>query len=187
MKTSRYSLILLLVLATNLCSSLSAQTGTIRGFVYEKDSGEPVIFTNVWVKGTQFGTSSDVNGYYCIPKLPSGNFILMTASLEFDTLETPFTIIENQIVTEKLLVNPQKKILPPTHTNVDINCQRTSTSILKISPEDIKKLPTIGGAKEISQYLKVLGCMGGNFGNERTTCPVLEQDRPKNKANIEVQ
>ena len=28
-----------------LTTALAAQTGTIRGFVYDKDSGEPVIFT----------------------------------------------------------------------------------------------------------------------------------------------
>ena len=38
-------------------------TGTIRGFVYDQDNGEPVIFTNVMLQGKSIGASTDVNGY----------------------------------------------------------------------------------------------------------------------------
>lgn len=40
-----------------------AQTGTIRGFVYDTKTGEPIIFTNVILKGTTIGAATDVNGY----------------------------------------------------------------------------------------------------------------------------
>ena len=53
-----------------------AQTGSIRGFVYDDSNGEPVIFTNVYLKGTSYGASTDVNGYYAITKVPPGNYIL---------------------------------------------------------------------------------------------------------------
>ncbi len=49
-----------------------AQTGTIRGFVYDKASGEPIIFTNVVLKGTTTGAATDVNGYFSITKVPVG-------------------------------------------------------------------------------------------------------------------
>ena len=55
-----------------------AQTGTIRGFVYEKESGEPVLFTNVYVEGGPedkiYGASTDVNGYFSITKVPPGEY-----------------------------------------------------------------------------------------------------------------
>ena len=46
--------------------SVFSQTGTVRGFVYDKASGEPVIFTNVVIKETMSGVSTDVNGFYQI-------------------------------------------------------------------------------------------------------------------------
>ncbi|MBK7947062.1 MAG: carboxypeptidase-like regulatory domain-containing protein [Flavobacteriales bacterium] len=49
-----------------LCSVGMAQTGTIRGFVYDKATGEPIIFTNVVLKGTTIGSATDVNGYFLI-------------------------------------------------------------------------------------------------------------------------
>ena len=32
-----------------------AQTGDIRGFVYEQETSEPAIYTSVYLKGTTFG------------------------------------------------------------------------------------------------------------------------------------
>ena len=38
-----------------------AQTGSVKGFVYDKTSGEPVAFTNVTVENTTIGVVTDVN------------------------------------------------------------------------------------------------------------------------------
>ena len=55
-------------------ASAFSQTATIRGFLYNKDNGEPIIFNNVYLKGTQFGGPTDVNGFYAISKIPEGNY-----------------------------------------------------------------------------------------------------------------
>src|SRR5688572_16754997 len=44
-------------------ASVFGQTGTVRGFVYSKETGEPVLFTPVFLEGTLFGTSTDHNGF----------------------------------------------------------------------------------------------------------------------------
>ncbi|MCC6182346.1 MAG: carboxypeptidase-like regulatory domain-containing protein, partial [Bacteroidia bacterium] len=41
-----------------------SQNGTVRGFVYNKANGEPVAFSNVYIKGTTIGTSTDLNGFF---------------------------------------------------------------------------------------------------------------------------
>ncbi|MBA3707117.1 MAG: carboxypeptidase-like regulatory domain-containing protein, partial [Bacteroidetes bacterium] len=62
------------IIAIFISVNASAQpsTGTVRGFVYLKESGEPVLFTNVVLKGTTIGQATDVNGYYSITKIPPG-------------------------------------------------------------------------------------------------------------------
>ena len=52
-------ILFLLILTTSLAYS---QNSNIRGFVYEKSSGEPVMFCNVILKGTTIGSSTDING-----------------------------------------------------------------------------------------------------------------------------
>ena len=46
------------------------QNGTLRGFVYDKESGEPVMFCNVVIETLFLGTSTDVNGFFNISNIP---------------------------------------------------------------------------------------------------------------------
>ncbi|HRD51885.1 MAG TPA: carboxypeptidase-like regulatory domain-containing protein, partial [Flavobacteriales bacterium] len=78
-----------------LCSF--AQTGTIRGFVYDKATGEPIIFTNVVLKGTTIGAATDVNGYFSITKVPVGPQTLRVTFLGYEDLEKAVTVGRDQI------------------------------------------------------------------------------------------
>ena len=51
-----FGLVFLILLSTHFYG----QTGTIRGTVYEKESGEPSFGTNVKIKGTGIGASTDI-------------------------------------------------------------------------------------------------------------------------------
>ena len=41
----------------------NAQKATIRGYIYDADNGQPVIYANVYLNGTTLGTTSDANGF----------------------------------------------------------------------------------------------------------------------------
>jgi hypothetical protein len=68
--------ILNLILFVFIISSSYAQNSTIRGFVYDKSSGEPVMFCNVFLQGTTIGAPTDVNGMYNIAKVKPGSYLL---------------------------------------------------------------------------------------------------------------
>lgn len=133
-------------------------TGTIRGFVYDKETGEPVIFTNVVLKGTTLGASTDVNGYYSIIKVPPGDYTISVTYLGYDTLEVPVSVKAGQIVNQKLYI--QKSTI--NLKTVDITAEKiearteVKTSVVKITPKEIKQIPTIGGEPDLAQYLQVL-------------------------------
>lgn len=133
-------------------------TGTIRGFVYDKETGEPVIFTNVVLKGTTYGAATDVNGYYSIIKVPAGDYIISVTYLGYDTLQMPVSVKAGQIVNQKLYI--QKSAIKLK--TVDISAEKiearteVKTSVVKITPKEIKQIPTIGGEPDLAQYLQVL-------------------------------
>jgi hypothetical protein len=139
--------------------SFSQGTGTIRGFVYLKDSGEPMLFTNVILKGTTIGNSTDVNGYFSITKVPPGNYTLMIAStLGYDTLMEPVTVKAGEIVNRKLYLVKSNVKLQMVEISAEQEAKQTETavSVNKIDPIVIKKLPTVGGEPDLAQYLQVL-------------------------------
>ena len=152
-----HTLILSLLLVASFQNSFG-QTGTIRGFVYETETGEPVIFTNVYLYKTSMGAATDINGYFAITKIPSGQYTLMVSYMGFDTLRFPVTIKANELITKKLFLTKSTFNLGEINISAARSDKKaeTQTSIIKISPKDIQQIPSIGGQPDLAQYLQVL-------------------------------
>ncbi len=148
----------LFVLSLLLTVGAWAQTGTIRGFVYDKATGEPVIFTNVILKGTTTGAATDVNGYYSISKVQPGSYTLMVTYLGYDTLQKQVTVARDQIITEKLFLT--KSAIQMKEFEVSGEKQEAQNqvrmSVTKLTPKQIERMPSVGGEADLAQYLQVV-------------------------------
>jgi hypothetical protein len=135
-----------------------AQSGTIRGFVYDRESGEPIIFTNVFLKGTQQGASTDVNGYYSITKITPGDYTVLVTALGYDTASEKISIKNGQVLNVKLFIATQAQVLGTVEVSADkVESQNeVKMSVQKITPKEIAKLPSVGGEADIAQYMQVL-------------------------------
>ena len=171
MKVLYKSLIFTLLGIVFMSTSLFAQTSTIRGFVYEDANGEPAMFSNVVLDGTTFGSSTDVNGYFVINKIPAGKYILKVTYLGFDTIKTPIVLEEGKIFSHKFYLKKSSVELETVTISSERIAARTETrtSVIKITPKEIKSIPSIGGQADIAQYLQVVpgvvftGDQGGQF------------------------
>jgi hypothetical protein len=134
------------------------QNGTIRGFVYEKESGEPVIFTNVYLLKTSYGAATDVNGYFTISRVPDGSYTLVVKNLGYDTLREAITIKGSSMVSLKLYLRKASYELQGISVSAERDVVRTETrtSVVKITPKQIKQIPSLGGQPDLAQYLQVL-------------------------------
>ena len=151
----------LLLIAISVFYSISVfgQNATIRGSVFEKSTGQPVLYTNVYLKGTNYGAVTDVNGYFTISKVPKGDYFLMVSYIGFDTLSKKINISkENQIINHNLYL---KKAMYEI-TGATISAQRQTalldptTSVMKVSSKSMNRLPTVGGQADLAQYLQVV-------------------------------
>ncbi|MDP4663419.1 MAG: TonB-dependent receptor [Salibacteraceae bacterium] len=150
--------ILLFALFIALQTVAMAQSGTIRGFVYDRESGEPIIFTNVFLKGTQQGASTDVNGYYSITKITPGDYTVLVTALGYDTASEKISIKNGQVLNVKLFIATQAQVLGTVEVSADkVESQNeVKMSVQKITPKEIAKLPSVGGEADIAQYMQVL-------------------------------
>lgn len=148
----------LLLVSFCITSSIVAQTGTIKGFVYLKESGEPVLFTTVFLKGTNIGQATDVNGYFSISQVPPGDYTIMVTGLGYDTLQEPVTVKAGAIISKKLYLVQSNIKLKEVEVSAEQVARQNETqiSVNKIDPIVIKKLPTVGGEPDLAQYLQVL-------------------------------
>ena len=136
----------------------SAQTGTVRGFVFNKKNGEPVIFTNVFLKGTTLGVQTDVNGFYSLTKIPAGDYVLSVSAIGFDSVSQKITVKANQIVQQNLYAKEKELILKEFEISGDKDNEqsRVGTSVTTITTKEMNKLPTVGAEPDLAQYLQVL-------------------------------
>jgi hypothetical protein len=131
---------------------------SIRGFVYDKKTGEPVLFASVVLKGTSYGVSTDVNGYYSLTKIPDGTFELAVSSIEHDIFSEKISLSDKKVISKNIYLERKTIQIGTAEVSTEKQEQETQVrmSVKTISPKEIKQLPTIGGQADIAQYLQVL-------------------------------
>ncbi len=148
----------LLTLLLIISTAAYAQQGTIRGFVYEKETGEPVLFTSVYLLSTNYGAATDINGLFTISKIPDGKYTLIITYLGFDTLTENITISGGNVVSKQYYLTKASYALEGVNITAEHSELRseTRTSVVKVTPKQIKQIPSIGGQADLAQYLQVL-------------------------------
>ncbi len=166
-----YSSLFFLIIFITTTFAQSTDLASVRGFVYEEESGEPAIFCNVFLEGTTYGSSTDVNGYFLISHVPPGKYILSITYLGYDTIRQPVTLEKGKIFSSNFYLKKSSVKLETVVVNAERQEAKTQTktSVVTITPKTINKIPSIGGQADIAQYLQVVpgviftGDQGGRF------------------------
>lgn len=139
------------------CLIRAQNSGSIRGFVYNKENGEPVLFSNVFLKGTTIGANTDLNGFFSITKVPPGDYTLMITNLDFDTITEKISIKAGEILSKKYFSTKGGIKLTEVEVTAEQSekVENTTVSVQKVDPTIIAKLPSVG-EPDLAQYLQVL-------------------------------
>jgi hypothetical protein len=118
-----------------------------------------------------------VNGYFAITNVPAGNYILLASSIGYEKLSRPVELKAGQEIKLKLFIVESSRELQ----EIEVTGSRDKTarlttvnaSISRITPKDIKILPSVGGARDLAQYLQTIpgivftGDQGGSIVYQR--------------------
>ena len=120
---------ILLAFAFLLFASVSfAQDNDIKGFVYEESTGEPVMFCNVYLKGTTLGCSTTENGYFNITRIPDGQYTLCITSVGFETLTDQVSLAHGQTLNKKYTLKETSMTLETVSITADKVEAQTETN-----------------------------------------------------------
>ncbi len=135
-----------------------AQDNNVKGFVYEKATGEPMMFCNVYLKGSTYGASTDINGFFNITKIPDGDYTILVTNLGYDTISENLSLRNNQVISKKYYLDESSVVLSAVNITADKIEARTETktSVINVTPNVITKIPTMGGQADLAQYLQVI-------------------------------
>jgi len=150
------STIFFFVLVSSLTSF--AQTGDIRGFVYEKESTEPSPYCSVYLKGTTYGAQTNLDGFFTISRVPAGDYTIMVTAIGFDTIAQPITIKAGDLISKRFFQVKSVIMFQEVEVSAEKEEKKTDVqiSVQKITPKEIRQVPTIGGEPDLAQYLQVL-------------------------------
>lgn len=138
-------------------SGLFAQTGSIKGRVYNTKNNEPLPFTNILISGTSIGSTSDLDGNFIFTALKPGYVKLIATSVGF----------ENAITEEFLVTNSKQSTIdiPMLEKIIQIETVEIKASLFKRveeSPVSLKSLgisqieKSPGANRDISKVIQVL-------------------------------
>ena len=131
----------LLLLATNLLLSYN-----ITGFINNSSNGEPVPFSNIILQETYSdkilkGTSSDINGYYIITNVDSGEYKINISTIGYKVYNNTITINNNVRLDVALIpqaINLDEVSISSDRTRFN---EKVEVSRINISSEEIKMIP----------------------------------------------
>ncbi len=139
-------------------TSALAQTGEVRGFVFDKKTGEPLIFTTVFIQELMTGKQTDINGFYALSKIEEGTYTIKCAVIGYDMAVAKITITAGKITTQNLYAIPAALQMEEATIVGDRQKARNDVkiSVNTITQKELKQLPAFGGEPDLAQYLQVL-------------------------------
>jgi hypothetical protein len=131
---------------------------TIKGFVYEKETGEPALFANVVLEEISSGTSTDANGYFSFNKIKAGTYTLKVSFIGFEEHQEKVVVAEGKSVSLKIFLAESSEELDAVVLSSKAEDKKTEVNIskIKITPKNIKRMPSIGGEADLAQYIQSL-------------------------------
>ncbi|MEJ5352176.1 MAG: carboxypeptidase-like regulatory domain-containing protein [Melioribacteraceae bacterium] len=140
-------------------SIIAQNRGSIRGFVYDKDTKEPLPGANVLIKGTSLGAACNLDGEYIIRNIPVGKHTITVSYIGYESQTIDVEIQANKTLLQnfylKLTTIEGQDIIITAQAQgqlAAINQQLTSDKIANVVSEArIQELPDFNAAAALSR------------------------------------
>lgn len=146
-----------LILAFLLTVSSFAQS-TLRGRVVDAD-GQPLEGAVVSIPSLKKGAYSNTSGIYSINRIAAGEYEVFAYFIGYDTARVTVSFPKNGVVTEGFVLEERivftDEVVITSNQTGKIQRTQVTTGVTAITAQEIKLLPSVGGA-DLAQYLQVL-------------------------------
>lgn len=135
-----------------------AQKGSVKGFVVDQTNGEAVPYASVRLDNTDMGAATDDKGFFNIPNIPEGTYTLIVSFIGYKQHSDTINIVKGKTINLKVQISQIDNELAGVEISAEKQKQRTETrvSVVSVTPQEMRRLPTIGGEADVAQYLQVI-------------------------------
>src|SRR5690606_4077035 len=114
-------------------------------------------FAKVVILGPDKFGNTDVDGLYSIPKVPVGTYTIRFTAAQFTEYSQEITIEADKIVelNIELATGKELDVVEILHEDKDRKVD-PRTSVIKVTPKDILRVPVTGGVSDIAAYFQTV-------------------------------
>lgn len=162
-----------------LAFSANAQEHTVRGFIYDSESGEALPFVQVLLipfdKNEKImGASTDVNGFFSIPKVKIGSYVSRVEDINYKLYEKEIQVTKATGITDVRI-----DLIAPDNTGeieevvISAEAKAKTTEVLmsqiKLDKKGLERIPSVGaendvvGAFSVTPGVVTTGDQGGQL------------------------
>jgi hypothetical protein len=136
----------LLILFTALSYGINAQTGgTVRGFVFDKTTGEPMANREMYL-GNNYFCFTNTSGLYSFVNIAPGNYVLKAKTGDYDSTTVNVTIVEGKVL--------EQNIYAYTPLKFDSSISYRTTKPIYIDGVELQKIKPIKMSRKMrKQYM----------------------------------
>lgn len=120
---------------------------TLSGIAKDKSTGEALPFATVQIKGTSTGVSTNADGYFTLPKVPTDTSVLVISYVGYTKTEiylSPTLPKTNFVIEVQPTPNNLKGVTIVGAREDVVLSKLEEVSVIKMTPKQIEKLPNIG-------------------------------------------
>lgn len=121
-----------------------AQPGIITGYVKDATSGETLIMANVYIDGTQQGTTTNNSGYYTMPDVKPGEYTLVASYIGFLDFRKKITVAPGAALRIDIELSPA--VVEGQTVTVEAEYsfeEEKQVGVLDMQPAQVRDLPAI--------------------------------------------
>ncbi len=153
--------------------------GSISGYVIDENTSEPLPGVNIILKGTFWGSSTDINGKFLISNIPAGYYSLGVNYIGYENIEIKLRVVEKH--TSNLMIMVQQSILDINET-IEVNADRPLMSRDNTSSKVLYMADGVQVPKYTNVYAKELSTIF-----EIQTKYSIPSDNSKHKVTIAIE
>jgi hypothetical protein len=158
----KYALLGVCVLLVSLCQAVAQPAAsqesrfTISGYIKDGNTGEELLYANVYEPTNSLGTTTNLYGFYSMT-LPEGTFELTFTYLGYEPVTKRVTLTQNISLNVDLV--PESAMLDEVVVTDKVEnaaIQETGMSRIDLPLEDLKKMPALLGEPDVIKTIQAL-------------------------------
>ena len=165
----KYSLLLFFIITVN-----AQEVSTISGFVRDDASGEPLGYANVFIKDTNIGGATNMEGYFVITNVPAGAREIAVSIIGFEMITDSImvfagenqrldfrlrsTVLEGEAVDVFGEIQKMRQLVEPSRVSLDLRTLEMVPAF--VEPDLFRTVQMLPGVQTLNDFSSALYVRG---------------------------